>query len=92
MIDHETEQLIAIKDAPRVIPGRPHLSTVYRWTMRSRHPLEVLKVGGKTMTSIEAISRFIGWCNTPDIPTPRPSARRQRQIERAERELSEAGV
>ena len=92
-IDIESERLVPIRQAPKHIPGRPHLSAVYRWMQRSNNPLESILVGGRRWTSVEAIHRFIGNSNptaaTTTIPTP---ARREREIEAAERRLDAAGV
>jgi hypothetical protein len=91
MIDITVEQVIRIGEAPRYIPGRPHIASVYRWLSRSTNPLETLMVGGRRFTSVEALYRFIERCN-PSATLPTPMAGRERQIERAEAELTRAGI
>lgn len=92
-IDLESERLVALREAPKHIPGRPHLSCIYRWMQREANPLETVLVGGRRFTSIEAIWRFIAGCNEPAAMTPPPMAeRRRRQIEAAEAELRKAGI
>lgn len=91
-IDLESERIIPLRDGPKHTPGRPHLSAFYRWMQRRENPLETVLVGGRRFTSIEAIGRFIRACN-PTNATPDPvDARRQREIEAAERRLDRAGV
>ena len=65
MIDMNDENLIALRDVPRMLPKRPtgkrlHISAVYRWRKRGIHgkKLETVTVGGTTYTSIEALQRF----------------------------------
>lgn len=93
MIDIESERLVPINKASKHIPGRPHLSAVYRWIGRPNNPLETIKVGGRRFTSVEAIHRFIERGTTGELtPTAALSARRLREIEQAEAELDAAGV
>jgi len=93
MIDLEAERLVPIKAAAKHIPGRPHLSAIYRWMQRTEKPLETVKVGGKRFTSIEAIHRFVEQSGPADREQPRSiSARRAAEIEAAERRLDAAGV
>lgn len=63
MIDPTLETLIPMQQAPRHIPGRPHISTLWRWTLRRHAPLAVIRVGGRAFASVEAIERFIRACN-----------------------------
>jgi hypothetical protein len=85
--------------------GRIHFSTVFRWFSRGvvgpdgeRVRLEGVKLGGKLVTSLEAIQRF-NEALTPrvqgepkQLPPPRSSTRRLRAAERAEQELERAGI
>jgi len=93
VIDYDREHLIALRDVPRHTPGRPHVATVYRWTMHPKHPLETVKVGGRVYTSIEAIRRFIAVCSgaMPEAPS-KPTRQRAAAIKRAERRLAAAGI
>ncbi len=67
MINIHQEQLVPINDAPRHAPGRPHISTIWRWINRPEKPLETIKCGGRRYTSCEAIARFcVGAARTDD--------------------------
>jgi hypothetical protein len=88
MIDADNENLIPLFKSPRHIPGRPHISTVYRWADRPVNPLETIRVGGRRFTSREAISRFIAYCSGEK--PERPCA--TRRAERAAAELREMGI
>src|SRR5688572_26005346 len=96
MIDTTTETLVLFANAPKIIPGRPHLSQVYRWAMRGLRgvKLEWVRCGGRRYTSHEALARFYAALTHADggesapLPTPK---RRQTQIAHAEKELQAAG-
>ena len=90
MIDLDNETAIPIREAPRHFPGRPNVSTVYRWILQHTNPLETFKVGGRRFTTIEACRRFIERANEPKAITM--SAKRKREIDAANRELDERGV
>jgi hypothetical protein len=108
MIDTTTETLLSLSQAARALPssrgGRPvTLSCVLRWVLDGvRLPsgevvrLEALRIGGRWLTSQEAIQRFAERL-TPRLdgepaPTPRTPAARRRASERAARELEAAGI
>jgi hypothetical protein len=62
MIDLRSEELVALAEAGRHVPGRPHLSTIFRWAqkgVRGGVRLETVVVGGRRFTSVEAICRFV---------------------------------
>src|SRR5262245_19598781 len=103
-----TETLLGLCDAARRLPpargGRPvHLSCALRWiTARVPGPdgqrvrLEGVRVGGRWLTSEEALAR---WAErlTPRLdkdpaPPPHSSAKRRRASERAAAELERRGV
>jgi hypothetical protein len=96
MIDVHTEKVIPFGKVPEHIPGRPHFSQVYRWSMRGLRgcKLEWIKIGGRRFTSLEALDRFYRALTIADggeaAPMPTPKARK-RQIAAAEHELSAAG-
>lgn len=97
MIDVTTEKVIAIKDVPTLVPGRPALMTVYRWLNRGvrGRRLETVLVGGKRYTSQEAITRFIEETTAAADgrrPKSKKSNRRQAAIDKAEKELEAAGI
>ena len=95
MIDMQTEQLITLSEASRLIPGRPSTTTLWRWRIKGvrGRVLESVTVGGKTYTSREAIERFAeqGGSACPSSTVRSPAAR-ERAIAQAERELREAGI
>ena len=80
MIDIGRERLLTLQQAAKLIPGRPgksiHFSSIYRWagTGISGVVLETVQVGGKKMTSVEALQRFI---EASTAATPCPAGDRQ---------------
>lgn len=91
------ETAIAVNKAAAHIPGRPHVSTVWRWVLNGVRgiKLETFVVGCQRFTTKEAIERFITatTAKANGEPTPiRTPRQRQRDIERAERELAKAGI
>jgi hypothetical protein len=96
-IDIEHERLLTIAEATRILPGRPHIATVWRWVNHGvgGQRLETIKVGWKRFTSHEALARFIerttAAADRQPIPT-RTAKQRERDIARAERELELAGI
>ena len=92
-IDIQREELIRLGDAPKHVPGRPHISTLYRWMERGVKgvKLECVAVGGRTFVSKEGIARFITACSGAG-QVSQPSRIREKQIVAAERELTEAGI
>jgi hypothetical protein len=93
-IDVATERLLTLSQAAAMLPGRPSLCALWRWRTRGvrGRKLETVVIGGRPYTSVEALGRFArheGGSDAQQIRTPK---RRQRDIEAAERELTEAGV
>jgi hypothetical protein len=103
MIDLSTETPISLTEAARSLPpgrrSRPvHVSTVLRWILQGVHGirLEGARVGGRWLTSREALQRFAERL-TPSLDTnpadsPRPPATRKRASDRAARELDRIGI
>lgn len=56
-----SETLKSPAEATRHAPGRPHVSTIWRWMTRGVRGirLESLVCAGRRYTSLEAIERFI---------------------------------
>lgn len=98
MIDISAEELIPIRDVPKRLPQRPngkavHVSAVYRWVQRGvrGHRLEAIRIGGTSYTSLEALQRFAdqNQASTGSPPVSRPpTVTRQKQIDRAAREVA----
>jgi hypothetical protein len=92
----------ATKRLPRVRRGKkPHVSSLYRWAKRGKRcsdgtvaRLEIIKVGGTTCTSLEALQRFFDrLTGERDIVSPPTITERQRlqEMEAVERELDALG-
>ena len=108
MINLATENKIPLAvAASETPPGRngkkTHLSTILRWILQgakapdgSRIRLEGIRLGGRWLTSREALQRFAERL-TPhfgggDRPAPRGPTKRHRDSERAAAELKQLGV
>jgi hypothetical protein len=108
MIDLTAETIIPLKTAcTRVPPARDgkrtHLATILRWIMNGargpngeRVKLEAVRLGGRWMTSHEALQRFAerltpATAETP-MATPRTPTARRRAAERAGQELEKLGI
>lgn len=69
MINLKTETIFPISEAPKHYPGtRPHQATAIRHALRGVNGtlLESLMVGGRRVTSVEAIHRFVIALNSPE--------------------------
>src|SRR5262245_36421156 len=73
------ETILYLTDVPKHIPpgknGRPtHLSTVVRWKDRGVRGvrLEAVRLGGRWVTSREALARFVARVTATASPTPTP--------------------
>jgi Protein of unknown function (DUF1580) len=108
MIDLTNEKTFPLSHASKVLPsarlGRPvSLSCLLRWIFDGvktpdgrRVHLEALRLGGKWVTSMEALQRFAenqtpGF-DQPKNAIPRSPAKRLKAALRAERELERAGI
>jgi hypothetical protein len=95
MIDVATEKLLTLPQAAALFPDRPSVATLWRWRTKGckGRKLESVSIGGKVYTSNEAIQRFSQQHGGTSAETPiRTPSARERAIDRAERELSEAGI
>jgi hypothetical protein len=85
--------------------AKTHISTLVRWiTVGARGPggqrirLEAVRLGGRWLTSREALQRFADRLTpqldqgTTSAPTPRTPTARQRAAERAAKELERCGI
>jgi len=108
MLDISSESTISLTQAARLLPlgrrGRPvSLSCVLRWVLSGaigpsgeRVRLEALRLGGRWVTSREALQRFAEaltprLSDAPPSPLRSPAARR-RGSEQAEAELEKFGI
>ncbi|HKB41964.1 MAG TPA: DUF1580 domain-containing protein [Gemmataceae bacterium] len=109
MIDLSHEDLLPLTAACRVIPPgrngrRTHLSTLLRWIINGvRAPggdvvrLEAVRLGGRWLTSAQALQRFGERLTPPQDGAPRPAAPRTagaaaRASRRAAEELERLGL
>lgn len=102
-IDYEAETIITLGEACRAFPpDGVSDATIARWIQRgikvkslgSFVKLETLVIGGRRLTSREAIARFIAAQNADDVPAApaiTPTQRRH-QAQAAQRALQEAGL
>ena len=91
------EHLLSITVAAREVPGRPHVSTIWRWVNRGIRgiKLETVMVGGRRFTSREALERFHQRITAASAGEPLPvrtTRQLARDIDQARRELEEAGI
>ena len=56
-----TEHVIPLRDARALVPTSPTVHTIRRWTTDG--DLESARVGGRIVTSKEAVARFLERCN-----------------------------
>jgi hypothetical protein len=109
MLDITVETPLPLNTAAGLIPParngkKTHLSTLMNWIRRgARSPsgervrLEAVRLGGRWMTSREALQRFAEQL-TPRLETPASTAtartpgQRQHAAERAARELNKFGI
>jgi len=102
MIDPNTETLVSLSEAAKLLPTRRagkkvHPSCLYRWTTTGCRGviLESIQVGGTRCTSKESLALFFhrltqNWESAPkNRQTP---AQRRRAAEAAERELTGEGL
>lgn len=71
-----------------------HLSTAWRWCLRGirGHKLESFNIGAKKFTTEGAYARWLAAINGEAITKGVTPRQRERDIDRAERELSKLGI
>jgi hypothetical protein len=96
-IDPLAEEVLSMSQAARRLPrlraDRPvSPSTLWRWATNGLRGtrLEIIRVGGTTCTSVEALGRFFTALNG-DRPRETPAGR-ERHDAAVERQLAERGV
>jgi hypothetical protein len=107
MIDLLAENTLSLNAAAKKLPagrrGRPvTLSCLIRWiTDGAKGPtgerirLEAIRLGGRWITSTEALQRFAAALTPnaePEAPAARTPGQRQRASERAAQQLGDAGI
>jgi hypothetical protein len=108
VIDLKNETMLSLAEAAKRLPphrlGRPvHSSCLFRWIFDGvklpsgeRIRLEAIRLGGRWLTSVEALQKFAE-AQTPAIATKeriplRSAARRTRAAERAAQLLDRSGI
>jgi hypothetical protein len=94
MIDLANETPLTLKEAAARLPGRPHLGTLHRWIakgVRGVH-LEAGLLGGKRITSLEAVQRFLDALSGTAPEGARPAPRLRRGHREAARRLNAEGI
>src|SRR4051794_8722242 len=73
--------VIDLKELAKALPGRPHLSTLYRWTNPGLNgvKLETFKIGGRRFTSRELVLRFAARVSDPSATPPSATQEAQRR-------------
>lgn len=101
------ESVISLQDAANDLPsgmkpGKPiHFSTLWRWVLRGclaidgrRVRLEAVRLGGRWLTSREALQRFSDALShdQADEPKTRTPTGRKRDISTARKKLEKMGI
>ena len=97
MIDPEREEIVTLTAATKTTPCRPNVATLWRWRTKGIRGirLETMMIGGRRVTSREALSRFFAATTAAADGAPIQSEtprQRERAIERAEKRAAELGV
>ena len=95
-----SRDLIPFSKLPSLLPSRPHLSTCHRWRLRGVRGirLQTLLIGGRRFVDRDDLNRFVEQLSAGDSSTQNSesptahSRRRQKEIERADRECDQAGL
>lgn len=96
-IDVFRDKLLTLREAAEHLPGRPHVSTVWRWVLRGVRGTKLTTVvrGGRRFTSQEALVQFIAHTTAAAGGEPGVAGAtkgRVRAVQDAERELAEDGI
>lgn len=104
MIDTQSEALLSLTDAAKLLPARRggkkvSISCLYRWTISGCKGvvLECVQIGGTRCTSREALARFFErLTNASTVPkppnVPLTTAQNRRATEAAMKELERLGI
>src|SRR5689334_3723371 len=96
-------ELISLKEARALLPGRPDVSTLYRWSLSGCRgiKLEYRRIGRRIFTTKSWLDRFmremtardVANLSTPYVASPRTrhSQLRARQIAAAQARLAASG-
>jgi hypothetical protein len=89
-IDLQNETLLTFSEASARVPGRVSVQTLHRWRLRGVRgvKLESCKVGGKRITSAEALQRFSDRLSGDDVPQSSAGHSRLRRQERLDAKMN----
>lgn len=102
MIDLTSETVLSFAQAAQRVPSfragkKTNVSTLFRWAQKGVGgiKLDSARLGGRTITSVEALQRFSDALSRErDVSTPDPirtAPSRRKAVERAERDLAASG-
>jgi hypothetical protein len=88
-----SETFIPISQASELFPGRPHISSIWRWIRRGirGRRLEAVRCGGRTFISKEAIARFLVATSTAAPPHGQTVESISEDLNAADRQLHREG-
>lgn len=95
-IDIQSESLLSLPKAAQLYDV--HLSTVHRWRLRGNLgvKLETVRIGGKRLTSHEALNRFhervTAAADGETVPRSESNTARKKQLDKVDAELAAAGI
>jgi hypothetical protein len=97
MININNETLLTLAEAARSLPGRVHVSSLWRWARRGIKgvKLESIAIGGRRFTSIESLQRFADQLSEIDSKhqsSLTDAGVRERRLEAVEQELRDLGL
>jgi Protein of unknown function (DUF1580) len=93
MLNISSDQYVSLRQAAKLIPSRPHVSTLWRWMFRGvrGRKLKSTLIGGHRFLAIADIEQFLQEINSPctesNVTKTSLSA-----IESAEKELRKRGL
>jgi hypothetical protein len=98
MLDILNEKPIPLSKAARLFPssndeGTIHISTIHRWRTNGVRgvKLDAAMMGGRWVTTVEEIQRFIDRLSNQKTGTPSPARVRSESVARARRALASSG-
>ncbi len=92
MLKLEQGELLSLKEAARLLPGKVNISTLFRWSSRGTRGvrLQTWLIGGRRFTNEESLEKFIIDTTAAADGNPLPvrtSKQRQAGMEQAEKEI-----
>jgi hypothetical protein len=93
----EREKLFSLTEAAKLAPRRLNVATLWRWRTSGCRgvKLETILIGGRRMTSRDALARFFAAVTAAaDVESVRSETphQRERRFDRAERRADEMGI